>query len=184
MRPLIHNKKGQMGIIFFFIILFSILILGFLAAMTVAVVDFGSDTITPILGDLGMVGETNLSEVADYTTDKVNIAVQALPWLLGLSYILALVFSIVFVIALNFEPPKFFIGFYFGLMILLIFGGIIMSNMYEDIYEGTDEIATRLQEQPLISYMLLWSPWILSLIAFIAGIFFFVQTGVRGGAGI
>ena len=47
------NKKGNaFGIILFFLILFTILILGFIFAMVVGVVDFASDTVTPVLTDL------------------------------------------------------------------------------------------------------------------------------------
>jgi len=175
------NKKGQFGIILFFLALLTILIVGFIAAIGVAIIGYTADEAIPILSDLGVVGDTNLTEIGDYTFAKVDILVNSLPWFIGLSYVLALLFSIVFVISMSFDPPKLFIGFYFALMILLIFGGIIMSNMYQDIYEGQDEIGTRLQEQPLISYMILWSPWILTLVSIIAGIFFFVKTGAEGG---
>ena len=46
-----------------------------------------------------------------------------------------------------------------------------MSNMYEDIYNSGDEvIGEGLQEQTAMSFMMLHSPWILSIIAFIVGI--------------
>jgi len=180
------NKKGVGGIIIFFVLLFLILIIGFMGAMVIGIVDFASDTITPITQELGMVGETNLSEVAEYTFVPLNGFIQALPWLLGLSYVLALIFSIVFVIAYAYNPNPAFIGFYFVLIILLIFGSIIMSNIYEEIYTGDDEIATRLHEQTLLSFMILHSPKILTIIAFFTGIYLFAgrQNEAGGFSGI
>ena len=57
--------------------------------------------------------------------------------------------------------------------------------MYENIYKGTDEIAIRLQEQTLTSYLILYSPFILSLIAIITGIYLFTKPlESSGGFGI
>jgi polyferredoxin len=61
------------------------------------------------------------------------------------------------------------------LVVLLFFGAVIMSNMYQDIYEGTDIISQGLQEQPLMSNMILYSPFYMVLIALIAGIFLFAK---------
>ena len=178
---LYSNKKGQFGIILFFIILFTILIAGFAGVMIVSVLDYASDEITPIMEGIGMVGDSNISEYSDYTFGTVDTLVSAAPWLLALMYGLALVFSIVFAVGYSYNPHPVFIGFYIAFMILLIFGAIIISNMYQDIYSGTDEIATRLQEQTMMSYMLLYSPFILSLIAVIAGIFLFARTSADAG---
>ena len=68
------------------------------------------------------------------------------------------------------------------LMVLLILGCVIMSNMYEDIYTGTDEIATRLQEQTTMSYLILHSPFIMAIIVIIGGILMFTrQSSTEGG---
>ena len=175
------NKKGQFGIILFFLILFTILVAAFIGAMAVGIIDFASDTITPNMTDLGVVGDSNLSEYATYTFGTVDTIVQAFPWLLALCYGLALVFSIVFVVGYTYNPHPVFIGFYIAMMLLLIFGSIIMSNMYQDIYDRTDEIATRLQEQTMTSYLILYSPFILTLIAVVAGILLFARTQADAG---
>ena len=54
-KKLIQNKKGGIGIIIFFFVLMSLLVVGFIAAMVMSVVDFASDEITPIMTELGMV---------------------------------------------------------------------------------------------------------------------------------
>jgi len=175
------DKRGIIGIIFLFIILFSILILGFIAAIVVGVIDFGSDTITPIMEDLGVVGDTNLSTAATYTFGVADTFVQALPWLVAFAYVLALIFSIIFALSYNYNPNPAFIGVYIGLILLLIIGSIIISNAYEDIYNGDDEIASRLQSNSAMSYLIIYSPMILTIIAFITGIYLFSGRQSEGG---
>ena len=181
MRSLVNNKRGQIGIILFIVFLFLIVVVGFIAAMAVSVIDFGSDTITPVMTDLGVVGPTNLSEAGEITFGNLDSIIQALPWLVGFAYVAALILSIIFSLSYAYNPHPVFIGLYIMLVLLLILGCIVMSNMYEEIYTGNDEIATRLQEQTLLSYMILYSPFIMSVIAFITGIFLFSRS--RGEVG-
>jgi len=177
------NKKAGIGIIIFFSVMIIILIAGFVMVMAWSVIDIASDEITPIMKDLGMVSDTNLSEVSDYTFEVVDSFVQALPWLIAIGYIMALIFTLVFIFIVGYSPHPAFIGLYLALMILLIFGCIIMSNMYQDIYTGTDEIATRLQEQTTMSFLILHSPFIMALIAVIGGILMFTRQGLSEGGG-
>jgi hypothetical protein len=58
-----------------------------------------------------------------------------------------------------------------------------MSNMYEDLYEGTDLIAVSLQEQGLMSYMILYSPFVMVLIAFVVGIYLFAKPSQEDSGG-
>jgi len=178
------NKKAAIGIIIFFAILLLVLIVGFVLAITWTVFDLASDTVTPIMEDLGVVGDTNLSEASQYSFGMVDTIVQSLPWVIAFSYVMALIFTLVFVFLVGYNPHPAFIGLYLALMILLIFGCVIMSNIYQDIYTGTDDISTRLQEQTIMSYLLLHSPFIMSMIAAIGGILMFArQSGAEGGSG-
>jgi len=185
---LIKNKKGAFGIILFFLILISIIIIGFGAALIWSVIDIVSDEVTPIMTELGTIGGANVSEAAESTFGVVDTFVQALPWLIALAYVLGLVFVLVFVFVVGYSPHPAFIALYFVLMILLIFGCIIMSNIYQDIYTGTDEISLRLQEQTILSYMILYSPTIMFTFAIIGGILMFARRsdaeGNAGGYGI
>jgi len=134
--------------------------------------------------DIGMAGSTNVSQAAEYTFGTVDKLVGSLSWLLAFGYVAMLIFSIIFVVSYNFNPNPVFIGIYFVFVILLIFGAIILSNMYEDLYNSTDEvIGDGLKEQVAMSFMILHSPWILSLIAFIVGIYIFAgkQSEQQGG---
>jgi len=134
--------------------------------------------------DIGVVGKANISEASEYTFGVVDKTVSALPWLLAFSYVAMLIFSIIFVVSYNFNPNPVYIGIYFIFIILLILGAIIMSNMYEDLYNSDDEvIGEGLREQTAMSFMMLHSPWILSIIAFIVGIYIFAgkQNEHQGG---
>jgi hypothetical protein len=176
------NKKGIMGVVFFFLILFTILIIGFIGVMVVAGVDFASDTITPIMQDIGVVGEANVSDASRITFGTVDTLVQALPWLLTFSYVAMLIFSIIFVVSYQFNPHPAYIGIYFLFVVLLIFGAVIMSNMYENIHQSGDvEIGGRIREQQSMSFLIIHSPAILTVIAFIVGIYIFA--GNKDNAG-
>jgi len=180
---MIENKKGAIGIIIFFSVIFIILILGFVAVMVWSVIDIASDEITPIMEDLGVVGDTNLSEASEVTFGITNTFVQALPWLISLAYIMALIFTLVFIFIVGYSPHPAFIGFYLMLMVLLILGCVIMSNMYQDIYTGTDDVALRLQEQTAMSYFILHSPLIMGIILIIGGILMFARQSSSEGGG-
>lgn len=178
------NKKAGIGIIIFFSILLITLILGFISVLVWSVVDIAADELVPIMSELGMAGDSNLSEYSEYGIGTANIFVQAIPWLIAFGYIMVLIFTLVFVFIVGYNPHPSFIAFYFALMLLLIIGCVVMSNMYQDIYTGDDEIATRLQEQTIMSYLLLHSPFIMAMIATIGGILMFArQSSAEGGVG-
>ena len=186
MKSLIKNKKGGIGIIIFFLVLLGLLVVGFIAVMLWSVVDIASDELTPIMEGLGVVDgtSTNLSQYATYGFGTANTVVQAFPLIIAVGYIMALIFTLVFIFLVGYSPHPAFIGFYFLMMILLIFGAIVMSNMYQDIYVGTDELALRLQEQSTMSYLILHSPLILTFIAVVGGILMFTrQSSSEGGGG-
>ena len=167
------DKRGVMGIILFFIILISILAIGFIASISLGIIDFGSEAITPVMEGLGMVGDTNVTEAATYSFGFVDGIINSAPWILAFAFVGALVFSIIFVVGYTYNPNPAFMGLYFAFIILLVFFAIVVSNAYEEIYTGTDEIALKLQDQPAMSYLILYSPFIFVLIAFITGIFLF-----------
>ena len=181
---MMKDKRGQMQIIIFFLILFTILIIGFVAVLGITVVGFASETITPVMEDLGMVGEANLSEASQVTFGAVDKTIGALPWLLVFSYVAMLVFSIVFITAYTTNPNPAYIGIYFIFIVLLVFGAIIMSNMYQDLVVSGDEvIGDGLREQKSMSYFMIHSPWIMGLIAFLTGIYIFAGNQREGGGG-
>jgi len=168
------NKKGQIGIILFFVILAIVLVLGFVIALLVGAGSYVGDVVTPVFTDLGGdVGGANLSQAGQYSVGTVNVLVQAAPWIIGFSYLVALIGSIVFVLSYSSNSNPMFMGVYFIFMIFLILIAILFSNMYQSVYEGGDSIALKLQSMTIISYLILYSPHIFTIITIVAGIFLF-----------
>jgi len=178
---MIENKKGGIGIIIFFAILMGLLVVGFMATMMWSVLDIASDEITPVMEGLGMVGDVNISHASEVSFGVVDGFVQSIPWLIAMGYILALVFTLVGIFLIGYSPSPAYIAFFFSLMLLLVIGSVVISNMYQDIYSGDDDVASRLQEQTIMSFLILHSPWIFSLIATIGGIIMFGRNPGGGG---
>ena len=177
-----QDKRGVSGLIFFVILLITVLIIGFAASLLAGVFTWASDEVTPIVKDIGNVQDVgNFSQAADYSVVPANNFVQAIPWVIGFSYVAMLIFCVFFAIGYQSNPNPFFIGLYIFLVILVIFAAIIISNMYQDIYTGNDVLAESLHEQQLMTFMILRSPVILTLIALIAGIFIFTRPADVGG---
>jgi hypothetical protein len=170
------NKRGFGGILLFVSVLLILMIIAFITSIGIGIIDYASDEITPIMKDFGVVGEANVSEAAEYSFGVVDSFVQALPWLTGFLLVLSLIFSVIFAVSISNGVSPAFIGVYLALVILLIFGGVILSNMYEDIYTGNDEISIRLQEQTINSFLILHSPWVITIISLFTGIYLFTRS--------
>jgi hypothetical protein len=168
------NKKGNIvSMIYFFVILFVVLFLGFIMVVGSSVLNFVFDVAVPELSDLGMVGDSNFTEIASFTIAPVDNIIQQFTWLTGVLYILMLVFTIAIAFTMRTAPSKWLIGFYLMMVLTLIVGSIFISNMYEEFYDGTDDLATRLKEHTVLSFMILYSPSILTFIVFVAGVVLF-----------
>lgn len=168
------NKKGNILTMIFFIgILFIILILGFLMIVGSAILNWTMDEAVPELSNLGVIGNTNMTEVADYTLTPLNNIVQSFTWLAGVLYVLMLVGSFGILFVFRETSSKWLIGFYIALMLVLIMGSILMSNIYEDFIGGDDDLGSRLKEHTILSFMILESPKVFTVIGFIFGILLF-----------
>lgn len=171
-----NNKGSAWTIILFAGILLTILVAGFILAFSSGVVSVFADDIIPELNSIGSLdSSTNISEYSAYTTTPINALVSSAPMIIGFIYVMALIFSVVFVFTYKQGLHPAWAGFYFAFMLLIIVVSIAMSNAYQDIYTGTDEIALELQSQTLMSYMMLHSPTILAVITIVSGIFLFTR---------
>jgi len=155
---------------------------GVMLAIGSSTINWVMDEAVPELKDLGQVGDVNSTQIMDITISPVDTFIQNFTWVAGILYVFGLV--AIFGIALAFRTTgdKWLIGLYFGMVLLLVIGCIIMSNIYEDIYNGTDDFASIMKEHILLSYLIIYSPGIMVLIAFIAGIILF--SGPSGGMGV
>lgn len=164
------SKKGNVTVLIIFVFLLAlILIIGFLMSVGSSVINWTFDEAVPELTNLGVIGDTNMTDIASYTITPANTFVQNIQWVVGVLYVLMLIGSIGIAFAMRTTPSKWLIALFFCLIFILIILSIFISNIYEDFYEGTDDLALRLQEQTILSFMILYSPMIFSVIAFIAG---------------
>jgi len=162
------NKKGNaVGIIIFVILLFVIVIAGFLMSTGGALISWTLDNTVPELTNLGVIGDSNMTEVAEVTLVPFTNFLGNINWFIGVIYVLMLIGSLGFAFYSRMSPEKWLVGLYFLLVLLMVVGSILISNIYEDFYNGTDEYAGYLQDQTVMSFMIINSPVILTIIGFI-----------------
>lgn len=171
---MIENKKASfMGVVFIVGALFVLLLFGVVLGFGSSTINWVMDETVPELKGLGMVGDFNASEAMDIAVDPVNDFIQDITWVSGLVYIFGLlgVFGLAF--AFRVSGEKWMIALFFILMFALIVASIFMSNIYEDVFRGTDEFASILKEHVALSWLVLYSPGIFSIIGFLAGVIMF-----------
>ena len=185
MRSIIKNKRGQFEGMWIVVIFMVLLALAFLSAIGLGIVRWLSAEIKPVITDLGVVEGTNLSAAGEVTFGAIDTIVNLAPMLVGGAYFLLLIGCITLVVSYRTTANPLFIGLFFAFMVLLVLVAILFSNAYQDIYEAGDEIAQYLQDQTLLSFLILNSPWIFTVIGFVSGIFLFAgkqnETYGQGG---
>jgi hypothetical protein len=172
------NKKGNAYVMILFIaLIFIILFLGFAMVVGSSVINWVFDEAVPEVTNLGMVGDANMTEIASYTITPINNIVQSFTWLTGILYMMMVIGSFGLLFIFKATGSKWLIGFYVALMLVLVLGSMFMSNMYEDFYNDTGELGTRLKEHTLLSWMILYSPAVFSVVGFIFGALLFSGIG-------
>ncbi len=178
------NKKGQQGnfmsIVIFIGLLFVILFIGFIMVVGSAVINWIFDETVPSVLNLGTVGGANLTQAADLTITPLNNVLQQFTWVTGVVYVMMLIGTMGIAFVFRGNPSRWLIGFFLLLVLMLILGSIVISNMYEDFYVGDDPLATRLQEHTILSFMILYSPVVFTVISFISGIILFSGRAEEG----
>ena len=170
------NKKGQMNImplIIFGVVLFVVLFIGFMMATGTAILNWVFDIGVPAISNLGTHSGVNLTEAVDLTFVPLNNLIQQFTWLTGVLYVMMLGGVMGMAVMFRGSPDKWLIGFFLALIFVVVLGSMFMSNIYENFYDSGSELGTRLQEQVILSFMILYSPLIFSIIAFISGIILF-----------
>lgn len=175
------RSQGATSIIWFITILFVLLLAGVALAFGSTVVNWVWDEAVPELTNLGMIGDANMTSIADSTIVPANSFVQSFTWLTGVIYIMALIACLGLAVAFRFTGNKWLAGFFIASMIMLVMVCVFISNIYEDFYDDTDEFGTRLKEHTLISFLILESPLIITILGFIGGIIMFTGDPSVGG---
>lgn len=170
------NKKSQAGIvniILFIGILFFLVLIGLMLAFGSMVINWVFDEAVPELSGLGLVGEANMTDIAGSTIAPVNTFVQSFTWLTGVLYFLALIGCLGLAVAFRFSGNKWLAGFFIACMIMLVMACVFISNIYEEFYDDSNDVGTRLKEHVLLSFLILESPMIFTIIGFVGGIIMF-----------
>jgi len=175
------NKKGNiMAILLVVGALFLLVMVGVMLVIGSTTINYVMDTVMPEIDTLGQVGDVNTTQVVDITIDPVDTFIQNFTWVAGLIYIFGLVGVFGLAFAFKSTGDKWLIGLFFALTLILVIGCIFMSNIYEDIHGGTDDFASIIQEHVMLSFLIIYSPAIMSIIAFVAGIILFSGGGNEG----
>lgn len=88
-----------------------------------------------------------------------------------------LIFTLAFIFRDNMSPLTMSL-FVVSALLIIVFA-IVLSNTYEEFYNGSDFIGTALHEATLSSYLILYSPAIMTIVVFVAGII--LMSGKQGG---
>jgi len=175
-KGLMRNKRGNViFIIGFFIVLFFIMFVGFIMIFSSAILIMVVDEFVPAISDVGQIEGTsvNFTQISSFTLDPIDDIIQSFTFLTGVMYMLMLIGAIVVPFSFRSNPNRWLLGFFFLLMIILIIASIFMSNIYQDFYDDTDTLGDTLKEHVLLSFLILQSPLIMTVISFIAGVILF-----------
>jgi len=171
------NKKAQLDSIWNMLLivggLMVLIFVGIMFAMGSSILNWTFDIAIPEFDNLGMVGDTNATQISEITLHPVNSIVQSMNWFGGIIYVFGILGLLGLAFVYRTSSQKWLIPLFFGLMLILIISSIFLSNIYQDIYTGTDEFALGMQEQTLLSWLIIYSPMIVSIVGFIAGAIMF-----------
>lgn len=173
------NKKGDASAILILgVILFAVIFMGILLAIGAAVIDFTADTVIPEVSNLGQIGSWNATETASMTATPLNLFIQQAGWMVGLIYVFCFIGFIGFAFAFRGTNNYWLITLYILIVLMAVISSMIISNIYQEFYyDNSNEITDRLQDQTLLGYLMLFNPFIITIIGFIGGIILFSGDG-------
>jgi len=172
------DNKGNMGLILGFFILVAVLLgLGFLIVIGSSIVNLVFDEIVPEIEGIGTVGSANITQASEYSLTPLNTLVQSFTWIGGLVYIFGLIGLVGLSFAYRTTMNRWFIGIFVLFALLMIMASIFMSNIYEDFYDDSSDLGDRLKEHTMLSWLILNSPLVFTVVIFISGIILFSGVG-------
>ena len=169
------NKRGQITKIST-VILGLIMLVGVVAALTIGwgVVKIGKDEIVPELLEIGEVSPgINISEHIEKVTTPITIIIDNLGLIMGLIYILGIVGLLSYAYLMRTNVNGCVIALFVVSVLLVIISAIAVSQFYEEFYLSQDDLGEILRTASLVSYLIIYSPVILTIVAFIAAIILF-----------
>lgn len=171
MRRIVKKNKKGFSKVIFFILFFAIAVIGiFILALFNSAISFFSGEITPVIKDLGMVGDTNVSEIGTMAITPIEKIVNSLGWLTGVIYFIMLLGGLVLAYGYRNTHNRIYAVLFLVLSIVLIFVTIMISQAYEGFYNQDDPIGLGLQGMTLASFLIINAPIVVTIFAFIGAI--------------
>jgi len=172
------KKRGNIGgILIFFVALFILLFCGFAISMFVVMLDWLSDDTLPELENLGETGSVNLTKIGDLTVRPTRSFIDALPGIVGVLYIMGFAGILGLSFMFRNTEQRWLLFLFFGLTVMLVIAGIVISVIYEDFYNDSGAVGDRLKDQTLMSFLILYSPALMVMISAIGAIIMFSGGG-------
>ncbi len=172
------NKRGQVGIILiFFTVIAVILVAGLFIGIGVSAISMFMDDFVPEIEGIGTVAGANITEYAGYTLTPLTTFVNSWSWMGGALYFVSIIGLFGIAVAYKSTADRWLLGFFILFLVLIIFLSIFVSNIYQDLYEDNTTFGENIREQKLLSFFMLHSPLILSIVAFASGIILFSGVG-------
>lgn len=153
-----------------------ILIAAVAAAVTIGwgVVKIASDEIIPELTSIGEIAPgINLSVYTILVLQPVSIIIDNIDLIIGLLYIVGIIGLLGLAYISRTNRNGWMIALFVVAVLIVIISSILISQHYEEFYLGQDELGAKLREAALVSYLVIYSPTILTIVAFIAAIILF-----------
>lgn len=173
------NKRGSWeGIVYITGGLVILLFCAFMFVFGSSVLNYVMDQAVPVFDDLGMVGEFNATQASEITLHPVNSVIQSMTWFGTVLFVFGIIAIFGLAFAFRSTAEKWLVPLFFVMMFVLILICWFMSNMYQDFLVGTDDIAAVMNEHSGVNFFILYSPMIMSILGFIAGIIMFGGSGV------
>jgi len=173
------DKKGSiMPIVIVVGGLIALLLLVFVLGFGWSIIKNTTDDILPELTTMGEVYPgINLSESMVTATTPIDSIIGNFGMMIGIVYLLGIVGVLALAYTFRGSLNGWTIALFFGCILLMVVISILISNAYEEFYNTNDEIGQTLQSAGMLSFFILYSPHILTIVAFIAGIILFTGGG-------
>lgn len=169
------NKKGSSfgGILLISLLLIMIFVIGFVFVFLTSTTNYVAGEIIPEFASIGMVDNTNFTDISRMVLNPVQDTLTSFNWMGGVLMVICLFMLIGLSMSYRSNGNYWIIGVFLLVAVLMVLMSIILSNAYSEFYYSSDDLGLGLQDQTLASYLLLYSPLIVTIIIFIAGAIMF-----------
>lgn len=179
------NKRGIGNILTIFLLVILLLFLVFTMAISLSIGHKFIDEATPVFQSLGVVNGNglpgdNISENAMTLIVPATTMLNSFNWILGGAYLFCLAMLVALAVTFRNTNERWLIGFYLLILVLAVMISISISNAYQDLYESDSFLGTELHDQPLISWLILYSPLITFVIMILTALIMFTTPREEG----